>query len=342
MKARRPRRDIWSTGIALAALTIGPQTRSVQTTDSGTWGLDRIDQTSSTPDSAYHYTQTGAGVSIYVIDTGIRASHKDFGGRVVSVGDFCSADARGNPASTNSDDIDPGPGHGTLNASIAAGATSGVAKGAAVYALRAFCRTSSGWHGTSESIRNAVEWITAHGHKPAVVNISFGPGWPDRSINNGLKAAILSSIDAGFVYVLSQACQPDVDKLWSRDVATRALVAGSVDTGDVAAGRNYGADLAMFAPAPGVVGATKASDASYDDYGQVDNHCADSHAAPHVAGVAARYLELHPSATPATVRAELVNHATTGALSNVHSGTPNRLLYSGFLDGPLRRPAPIK
>jgi subtilisin family serine protease len=254
----------------------------------------------------------------------------------VPVGDFCSVDGRGNPTSSKSDDIDQGPGHGTLNASIAAGFRSGVAKGAAVYALRAFCYTSSRWHGTSEAIQNAVEWITAHGRKPAVVNISFGPGWPDRSINTRLRAAILSSIGAGFVYVLSQACQPDVDKLWSRDVATRALVAGSVDTGDVADGRDYGADLAMFAPAPGVVGAIKASDSSYDDYGQVDNRCADSHAAPHVAGVAARYLELHPSATPATVRAELVNHATAGALSNVYSGTPNRLLYSGFLDGPLR------
>lgn len=292
-----------------------------QTTDAGTWGLDRIDQTGPALDRAYRYQQTGAGVSIYVIDTGVRSSHEDFGGRVVSVGDFCSVDANGDARSSDSSDRDSGKGHGTINASLAAGATSGVAKGATVVALRTLC---------DGAVANAVKWVLAHGRRPSVVNISF---CCSEATSPGLRTAILDGVAAGFTFTLSAGCAANgVDGTWGTEVASQTLVTASSNVRDEASGRPYGSSLALFAPAVRVTGALKASDTAYGDYGQVADNCADSHAAPHVAGIAARYLELHPTATPATVRQDLISHATTGALSGVHAGTPNRLAYSGFLD----------
>jgi Subtilase family len=330
----RQRLGQWFAALAMAiASTLAVTASSDQSTNAGTWGLDRIDQRHLPLTSDYRYAQTGAGVSIYIIDTGVRASHRDFGGRVVPVGDFCSVDSGGNPTSSAANDIDTGRGHGTHNASFAAGTVSGVAKDAAIYALRAYCLADGRWQGTSGAMANAVAWINAHGHRPAVVNISFGPA-SDGS-ETGLLSNILTGIGKGYTFTLSAACSGrGAARLWSTDVATQAIVVGSSSADDRASSQDYGPHLALFAPATHMVGASNSGDDAYDDYNQVSDYCADSHAAPIVAGVVARYLQVHADASPLTVKKALVGAATPNVLSNVHSGAPNLLLYSGFLDSP--------
>jgi subtilisin family serine protease len=313
-------------GLALLAMVPAAASAPIerQRVTGGQWGLDRIDQRRLPLDRTYQYSQAGAGVAIYVIDTGIRATHHDLAGRIREVGDFCAVDRDGQPVRADAGDTDTGRGHGTLNASFAAGATSGVAKHAIVFALRAYCDGA----GKAAAIANAVRWIGAHAQRPAVAVISFGP---DDATT--LQAPLVTAIRTGVTFVLSAACaSTPVTTTWGADVARLAIVAASSNTHDEASSLNYGDGLALFAPAIAMSGALKAGDDAFGEYGQVSGNCADSHAAPIVAGVVARYLEQHPAALPAEIRVALIANATPNVLANVHDGTPNRLVYSGFLD----------
>jgi subtilisin family serine protease len=244
------------------------------------------------------------------------------------VGDFCTGTAR-----SSSVEVDAGDGydgHGTHDASYAAGNLSGVAKGAHIFSLRA------SWQGNPSDLANggprcdddtavvqAIEWITTHHQRPAVVNISFGRGGP------AVQQAMIHSIAAGFVYTLSGNSGGAVSDHWGSDVPTKALVVGGIRRDGSPLGDGYGPLLAMYAPAEGLLGAGKASDTDYsipERDGCPTCGGGDSFAAPFVAGVAAIYLQSHPTATPAVVRAALLAAATPG----VQVGLPQPLLYAKF------------
>lgn len=294
---------------------------SAQAVQTGaTWGLDRIDQRSLPLSSSFQYSTTGSGVHAYVIDSGIRASHQDFGGRASVAVDFVGDGLNGSDCT----------GHGTHVAGTLGGNTYGVAKGVQIHALRVLACDSSGSIG---GVLGAINWVTANRINPAVVNLSVtftGPSTViDSAINNSIASGVTYSIAAGNFGM--DACG------FSPGRVPNAITVGAIASNDARPGySNTGSCVDLVAPGNGVVSLSNADDVSTRSMNGT------SMAAPHVAGVAALYLESNPSASPATVHSEIVNSTTSGVVWNQNGPTGDKLLYSWLGgSGPSLAPARV-
>jgi subtilisin family serine protease len=281
------------------------------------WGLDRIDQRDLSVNNAYTYNVTGAGVHAYVIDTGIRPTHQDFHGRASIAADFVGDGQGGNDCH----------GHGTHVAGTVGGTSYGVAKGVTIHAVRVI---GCGGTGQLSGVIAGINWVTANRASPAVVNLSVNAV----GVSQPLDTAVTNSINSGVTYVIA-AGNNGVDAINTSPArVSAAITVGATDMSDIRSvftqfsSSNYGAVLDLFAPGSFITSAWWDSDTSQQTIGGT------SMAAPHVAGVVAQYLQVHPGASPGEVRNAIVNNATVGRVINPGPGSPNRLLFSHFLPQP--------
>ncbi|WP_406295034.1 S8 family peptidase [Streptomyces sp. NBC_00624] len=268
------------------------------------WGLDRIDQTETAGDHAYTYPDSaGDGVTAYVIDTGVRVTHKEFEGRASS----------GFDAVDNDDSADDGNGHGTHVAGTIAGATFGVAKKAKIVAVRVLDDSGSG---TTEQVVAGIDWVTAHHEGPSVANMSLGGG-----ADPALDAAVQKAIASGVTFAVAAGNESaDAGEGSPARVPEAITVASSTENDEQSSFSNYGPVVDIYAPGSDIT-------SSWNDSDDATNTISGtSMATPHVVGAAAVYLAGHPDATPAEVATALTDGATPDAISNATEGTPNKLL----------------
>jgi subtilisin family serine protease len=280
------------------------------TQTNATWGLDRIDQRDRPLNGTYVYEADGSGVRAYIIDTGIRPSHNDFGGRVA--GGFTAInDGRGTTDCN---------GHGTHVAGTVGGTTWGVAKKAQLIPVRVLnCQGN----GTTAGVIAGVDWVTANHVKPAVANMSLGGG-----ASTALDAAVANAVSAGVTMVVAAGNDNANACNYSPARAASAITVGATTSSDARASySNYGNCLDLFAPGSSITSAW------YTNNSATSTISGTSMASPHVAGVAALYLQQNPSASPSSVTNAIVGNSTTGKVTSAGSNSPNRLLYSGFIGG---------
>jgi subtilisin family serine protease len=297
----------------VAAVELDGEVAASTTQNGATWGLDRIDQHSLPLSGTFTYASTGAGVKAYVIDTGIRTSHNEFGGRAFDGTD--AVDGSLPAADCN--------GHGTHVAGTIGGSTYGVAKGVTLVAVRVLNCNGSG---TTSGVIAGIDWVTAdhQAGQPAVANMSLGGGASsalDTAVRNSIADGVSYAIAAGngnIVGKAQDACKSSPARV------TEAMTIGATSSNDQKASwSNYGNCVDWFAPGVSVTSSWSTSNTA------TNTISGTSMATPHTTGVAALYLQGNPTASPAAVRDALYAKTTKGIVTSSKTAN-NHLLFTDF------------
>ncbi len=270
-----------------------------------TWGIDRIDQHQLPLNNTYNYSPASPNVNVYIIDTGIRPSHVEFGGRATADYDAMTDGQNG---------IDCN-GHGTHVAGTIGGNTVGVAKGVRLHGVRAL---PCGGTGPVSNVLAAVDWVTANYVAPAVVNMSVGGG-----ISPLLDFVVDQSIAGGLPFVIAAGNATDNACNMSPGRVPAAITVGATGpTDNYLYFSNYGSCVDVWAPGEDITSAWYSGDQIYNTISGT------SMATPHVTGIAALYLTDHPNASPAEISSIIVSRATSGVISGLDPASPNLMAYS--------------
>ena len=285
--------------------------------NNATWGLDRIDQADRPLDLLYHFSSMAAGVTAFIVDTGIRPDHVEFTGRLLPGADFV-----GDGNGTNDCN-----GHGTHVAGTAGGTTWGVAKGVSLVPVRVLdCAGNAAW----STVIAGLDWVAASTKRPAVANLSIGGG-----ISAAADAAVAGAVSKGVTVVVA-AGNSGLDACTASPARepTAITVGATTSTDSRAYYSNVGTCVDLFAPGSNIISASNTDPTGSRPL------TGTSMAAPHVTGVAALVLAGNPTASPAAVASWIVSNATPNRLvaDAMGAGSPNLLLFSGS-KAPVQQPA---
>ena len=293
--------------------TVALQQTSPQ--NQATWGLDRIDQADRPLSSQYFFNNSGAGVNAFIIDTGMRADHVEFTGRLKP----------GYSAVSDTNGTNDCNGHGTHVAGTLGGSTWGVAKGVSLIPVRVLDCAGSG---TMSGVIAGVDWVAGSTLRPAVANMSLGGG-----VSSSLNAAVAAAVGKGVTMVVAAGNSGANACNYSPASEPSAITVGASDSSDARASySNFGTCVDLFAPGTGITSAWISSTTSGNTISGT------SMASPHVAGIAALALSANPAVTPGAISTFLTSNATVGRLSNIGTGSVNLLAYSLAAGAPQEAP----